>query len=316
MATCNQCGERLPEGKNVCPECGAVNTSEGVADVSEKTAARTSERRLDLKGDNEENVTDTARMRVRPEGSPSVIRIKVKRQDSTDGPSRWEEFDVPYRKGINVLTCLMDIQKNPVTADGKKTTPVVWDSNCLEEVCGACSMIINGRVRQGCTALVDKLETPITVAPMTKFPVVRDLMVDRTPIFEAFQKVHAWIDIDGTYDLGPGPMVAPEVQAARYDLSRCMACCCCMEACPQYGPVSQFIGPAALNQVRLFNEHPTGKLNKDVRLNAVMQPGGVTDCGNAQNCVKVCPKEIPLTDSIAYLYRETTWYGLLGWLKK
>ena len=75
--------------------------------------------------------------------------------------------------------------------------------------------------------------------------------------------------------------------------------------------------PATLNyKLTVFNEHPTGKLNKDVRLNAVMQPGGVTDCGNAQNCLKVCPKEIPLTDSIAYLYRETTWYGLLGWLKK
>lgn len=110
MATCNQCGERLPEGKSVCPECGANNTSED-AGVSEQTADK--ERRADLRGETEENVTDTARMRVKPEGSPGVIRIKVKRQDSTDGPSRWEEFDVPYRKGANVLTCLMDIQKTP-----------------------------------------------------------------------------------------------------------------------------------------------------------------------------------------------------------
>jgi succinate dehydrogenase / fumarate reductase iron-sulfur subunit len=245
-----------------------------------------------------------------------TVRLRIKRQDGPAARARWEEFDVPYRKGANVLTCLMDIQKNPVTAAGQKTTPVVWDSNCLEEVCGACSMLINGKARQGCSVLVDKLDRPITLEPMTKFPVVRDLMVDRSGMFDSLKRVHAWIDVDGTYDLGPGPRVAPEVQAARYDMSRCMTCGVCLEVCPQVNSNSAFIGPAALNQVRLFNEHPSGKMHKDVRLNAIMRPGGITDCGNAQNCVKACPKEIPLTDSIAYLYRETTWYGLLGWLKK
>ncbi|HEY7913612.1 MAG TPA: succinate dehydrogenase iron-sulfur subunit [Blastocatellia bacterium] len=246
----------------------------------------------------------------------NTIRFKVKRQDGPDARPRWEEFDVPYRKGMNVLTGLMDIQKNPVTADGRKTTPVVWDSNCLEEVCGACSMLINGRARQGCSALVDQLDKPIVLEPFSKFPVVRDLMIDRTRLFDAFKKVHAWIDIDGTHDQGPGPRVAPEVQEARYDLSRCMACAVCLEVCPQINANSDFIGAAPLNQVRLFNEHPSGKMHKDVRLTAIMGPGGITSCGNAQNCVKACPKEIPLTDSIAYLYRETTWHGLLGWLKK
>lgn len=245
-----------------------------------------------------------------------TIRLKIRRQDSPEAEARWEEFDVPYRKGENVLTCLMDIQKRPVTSDGRRTSPVVWDSNCLEEVCGSCAMLINGRARMGCAALVDKIEKPITVEPLTKFTVVRDLVVDRSRLFEGFRKVHAWIDIDGTHDLGPGPRVAPEVQAARYDMSRCMACAVCLEVCPQVNSHSKFIGPAALNQVRLFNEHPTGKMQRDVRLTAIMGPGGITDCGNAQNCVKACPKEIPLTDSIASLYRETTWYGLLGWLKK
>jgi succinate dehydrogenase / fumarate reductase iron-sulfur subunit len=135
-------------------------------------------------------------------------------------------------------------------------------------------------------------------------------------MFDSLRKVHAWIDIDGTYDLGLGPKVEPEVQSTRYDLSRCMTCGCCLEACPQVNDRSKFIGASALSQVRLFNEHPSGKMHKDVRLEAIMGIGGITDCGNAQNCVQVCPKEIPLTDSIAYLYRETSWYGLLSWLKR
>lgn len=73
--------------------------------------------------------------------------------------------------------------------------------NCLEEVCGACSMVINGKPRQSCTALIDQLEQPIRLEPMRTFPVVRDLQVDRSRMFDSLKKVKAWIPIDGTYDL-------------------------------------------------------------------------------------------------------------------
>ena len=110
--------------------------------------------------------------------------------------------------------------------------------------------------------------------------------------------VFAWQAIKGT---------TPAAQAERmYEFSRCMTCGCCMEACPQYSQSSNFIGPAPLGQAALFNSHPTGAMNKDERLHALMGEGGVTDCGKAQNCAKVCPKEIPLTDAIAELGRETT----------
>ncbi len=84
-----------------------------------------------------------------------------------------------------------------------------------------------------------------------------------------------------------------------------------MEACPQYNAQSTFMGPAPLAQVRLFNAHPTGAMHKEERLHAIMGEGGVSDCGNAQNCVAVCPREIPLTDAIAQLGRDTT----AQWLK-
>ena len=77
--------------------------------------------------------------------------------------------------------------------------------NCLEEVCGACSMVINGRARQSCSAIVDQLEQPIRLEPMSTFPVIRDLQVDRSRMFDNLKRMKAWIPIDGTYDLGPGP---------------------------------------------------------------------------------------------------------------
>jgi succinate dehydrogenase / fumarate reductase iron-sulfur subunit len=250
-----------------------------------------------------------------------IVKLKVKRQDGP-GPgqaSYWQEFAVPWQPQMNVIGALMEIRKKPVTVTGQKVTPVVWECVCLEEVCGSCTMIINGRVRQSCSALVDSIAPSgqtIVLEPMTKFPVIRDLVVDRQRMFDDLKRVKAWIQIDGSHALGPGPRQSPESQEEAYPLSRCMTCGCCLEACPQIGPASSFIGPAAISQVRLFNLHPSGKMHADERLDPVMGEGGVEGCGKAQNCVEVCPKEIPLVDSLSVVGRETTKRMLLGWLLK
>ena len=244
------------------------------------------------------------------------IEIKIKRQKDADSTPYYEEFKVPYQPNMNVITLLQEIQRNPVNANGQKTTPVAWDCSCLEEVCGACTMVINGKAQQSCSALVDKLSQPITLEPMRKFPVVRDLVVNRARMFEALKKVHAWVDIDGTYDLGPGLRQAPKDQEDMYDFSRCMTCGCCVDSCPQYTPASKFVGPSALGQVYLFNKNPTGQFNKEVRLQAIMGEGGIQDCGNAQNCIRVCPKEIKLTKGIAALNRSTIMQAIKDLLNK
>lgn len=229
----------------------------------------------------------------------------------TPGKQYWEEFELTWIPMANIISSLMEIQKNPVNRKGEKVEPVVWESGCLEEVCGSCSMLINGKPRQACTAIIEPIikqtgSNIITVAPFTKFPLVRDLCVDRTKMFENLKKVHAWIDVDGIIDRGPGPQIDPKKQEIMYTLSTCMTCGCCVEACPQVNDKSKFVGPQIMAQVRLFNSHPIGKLQKEKRLRPLMKEGGISDCGNAQNCVKVCPKNIPLTDAIAAIGRDTT----------
>ena len=105
-----------------------------------------------------------------------------------------------------------------------------------------------------------------------------------------------------------------------------MTCGCCLEACPQFtklevvkltGEIEEqcqqrkvesldeyFLGAVAMSQAILFNEHPTGHMNAGERLEDLMGPGGLQSCGNTQNCVAVCPKEIPLTTSIARAGRQ------------
>jgi succinate dehydrogenase / fumarate reductase, iron-sulfur subunit len=133
---------------------------------------------------------------------------------------------------------------------------------------------------------------------------VRDLQVDRSVLFENLKRVKAWVPVDGTYDLGSGPRLFPKDQEQMYPISRCMSCCCCMEACPQFNDKTNFVGAATIAQVQLFNEHPTGKGIKEERLRALMGDGGIQECGYAQLCVEVCPKDIPLTNAISTVGRD------------
>lgn len=225
------------------------------------------------------------------------------------GNQYWEEFELELKPFLNVISALMEVQKNPINRKGEKVTPVAWEQGCLEEVCGSCSMLINSRPRQGCTALIQNLldatgTNTVTLAPMSKFPLVKDLVVNRDRMFEDLKRVRAWVEADDALDRGFGPKISPKVQEAMYVLSTCMTCGCCTEGCPQVNARSKFMGPAPISQVRLFNSHPVGKLMQADRLKPLMEEGGVSDCGNAQNCAAVCPKKIPLTESIALMGRK------------
>ncbi len=246
-------------------------------------------------------------------------KVRVLRQDGRDQQPYTQTFELPYRPGMNVISVLQEIAANPTTIDGKQTAPVVWDCNCLEEVCGSCSMVINGRVQQACSSLLDDLlkeGDTVDLRPMSKFPTVRDLFVDRSRMFDALKRVKAWIPVDTYSDLGPGPRISPSEQEQMYPLSRCMSCGSCLEVCPQVNDDSEFIGPQAIAQAVLFNMNPTGAMTKEDRLDALMSPGGVTDCGNAQNCVKVCPKEVPLTWAIGKAGRDTTFQAIKDFFVK
>ena len=273
---------------------------------------------------------------------PATITVRVLRQDAPGKPTRWERHRVAYEPNLNVHSVLQRIAAQATTEDGKKTTPVAWDANCLEEVCGSCTMLINGRTRQACSALLDRLleERPgeIELRPMSKFPVFRDLVVDRSRMFRALENIKGWIPVDDYSNRGPGPRESTESQQRRYPLSECMTCGCCLEACPQYDKIEidrlanesdadftarrneaydrGFVGAAAISQVMLYNDHGTGRMNAGERLEALMGPGGIQVCGNAQNCVAVCPKNIPLTRSIARAGRATTVHWIKRWFDR
>jgi len=121
-------------------------------------------------------------------------------------------------------------------------------------------------------------------------------------------------------------------------LSKCMTCGCCLEACPQYLKIElacrpgesaeeferretrafnrSFMGAAFIAQVDLFNTNPIGKMTSQERLDALIAEGGIQVCGNAQNCFKVCPKDIPLTHSLGRAGRAATFHILRKWFDR
>ena len=213
--------------------------------------------------------------------------------------------EIPYRPGMNITSLLGEIALNPVDVTGKATTPVTYDSNCLEEICGSCAMLINGKARMACSALVDKLRMPAHHARAA-------LQVPRRP--RPRRRPHRPLrEPQEGQGLGPHrrhlrprlrPTQFPQIQEQRYPLSNCISCCCCMEVCPQFNDVTNFVGAATIAQAKLFNMDPSGAVLKEERLRALAGDGGMQECGFAQNCVEACPKELPLTEAISDMGRD------------
>ncbi|HEU5075079.1 MAG TPA: 2Fe-2S iron-sulfur cluster-binding protein, partial [Polyangiaceae bacterium] len=190
--------------------------------------------------------------------------------------------------------------------------------DCFDGSCGGCTMLIQGKVGLACSLAIGKVadkDRRVRLGPMRRFPLVRDLVVDRSRI----QRTLGLVPLQGPRS--PSVSVKQESASATLALElarldQCHRCGACLEACPQYGVHSEFVGALTLHEAHLRNSTPSARHQRTERLEAMMAPGGVNSCGKAQNCVEVCPADLPLVDSIQSVARATTKHMLLGWLSK
>lgn len=222
------------------------------------------------------------------------IFVKIRRQEKPDSEPYWEDFLVPYRHKMTVIHVLQEIQKNPMNLKDEAVNPVVWESSCHQETCGSCTMQINGQVKQACSSFIDEIGASLSLKPLSKFPIVRDLVVNRKIYFDHLKEVTAWNPFDGTHEINSRGHSTPSKSAE--ESTQCIHCGSCLEVCPQFNDRSHFLGASALNQAK--------------NLDRLMQEGGVEDCGNAQKCEKACPKGIPLIESIGKVKRQVTWHAV------
>lgn len=233
----------------------------------------------------------------------NLIPIKIKRQDSSDSQPYWQMFEVPLTLNLTVLGVLRLLRKKSVTMENKAVAPVVFENHFAPQA-PRTPLLVNGKVRIAEKTLVKDLSHPIKIEPLSKFKVLRDLIVDKRRIQEESSSVFSWLSLDGFRPLGALPE-RRHTNSLAVQLTSCTECGACLEACPQYHDQSAYRGAKVLSQVYRLNDHPNGRALTSKRLMALTDAGGVEDCGNAQNCQKACPMGINLLESLGQVKKQT-----------
>ena len=174
-------------------------------------------------------------------------------------------------------------------------------SACGEGTCGADAMLINGRNRLACTAILADLGTDVVVEPLPGLPVRKDLIVDLEPFFEGVRSVRPWLESSA-----PGPrserLQSPRARARLDAATRCTLCAACTSSCPIFWADDTYVGPAALVQAHRFVSDDRDGTRAE-RLERLSQRTGVFRCRTVFNCTDVCPEGIPVTELIQELKR-------------
>jgi succinate dehydrogenase / fumarate reductase iron-sulfur subunit len=224
------------------------------------------------------------------------MRVKILRQSSPVTQPYWQEFSYEYRENQTVAGMLdeLNYKDDLVDINGDPAPRIGWECSCLQGVCGSCAMVINGIPALACdTFLKDLKGKEITIRPLSKFPVVHDLVVDRSSIHENLKQDNAYI---GEYRASEDRDLDHQYIAAR-----CLKCGLCLEVCPNYTTGKNFFGAAFANDCYLISSRNSGKA-KEIRKVYAEHFG--KSCSKALSCMKVCPVGIPTIASMAKLNRK------------
>lgn len=224
------------------------------------------------------------------------MRVKILRQESPVSEPYWEEFnyDGPEHNTIAGLLDYINYNDDIVNTEGKVTTRIDWERSCLQGVCGACAMVVNGIPVLACQAFIkDFGHGDIIISPLRKFPVIHDLIVDRSSIQQNLVQDNVYI---GEYS----PRKDAD-QKQDYIAAKCLKCGLCMEVCPNYAGGKSFFGASFANDCYLVSER---NREKSKEISTVYGKHFGNGCSKSLSCMKVCPAEIDIVATIAKLNRR------------
>ena len=227
------------------------------------------------------------------------MNIEILRQRTQDSEPYWENFNYDGSKDISVAGLLDYLNYNDdiYTAEGKKTERIGWECSCLQGVCGACAMVINDRPALACeTFLKDLKGDSVTLRPLRKFPVIHDLSVDRSSIYENLKKANVYI---GQYRPNNGKDGREHM--LQYNAAKCLKCGLCLEVCPNYTNGNNFYGAVFTNDCYLVSSRNKDNA-KDIGKAYKKHVG--SGCSKALSCMDVCPMKIETIASMAKLNRS------------
>lgn len=228
-----------------------------------------------------------------------VIRIR-RRTDPGSSPF-WQEFNYEGGEDVSVAAVLHDLNSRDPLEDitGQKADPISWECGCMVRKCGACAMRINGLPRLACSTFLSTFKSPkVVLEPLSKFPPVRDLIVDRSVLFENLKKIHLWLKSEA--------YMTEYTHIPRFQSARCLMCGCCLEVCPNFSASGRFGGAAIpVNAYRILNEERDPQHRTEIA--ARYRQDYYEGCGKSLSCLDICPAGIPVEELMVRSNAAAIW---------
>ena len=195
-----------------------------------------------------------------------------------------------------------DLNISVITLLEKLDWPIEYSCSCLQGICGACAMVINSEPKLACKTFLNEemmvvKYDQITIEPLSKFPLVKDLKVDRSILFDVMKDCELWLENDSEYD--------PKELDFEYEMSLCLMCGCCTEVCPNY-KLGDFVGTqVAVSASKLVNQESDEEHLKNIKNK--YKKRFFSHCVKSTSCEDVCPMEIPTQRAISKMNRKSVW---------
>lgn len=242
------------------------------------------------------------------------IELEVLRYDpEVDEKPRFQRYTVPCKSDWVVLDAL-----NHVKAQQDPTLSYRW--SCHMAVCGSCGMMVNGEPKLACKAFLRNYSGVIRVEPLAHFPIERDLVTVIDDFMDKLKRVRPYLIPKEEKSIEAGEYRQTPAELKKYkQYTQCINCMLCYAACPEYGLIPKFIGPAAITLAHRYNQDSRDG-GREQRQEEIATSEGVWECSFAGACSEVCPEHVDPASALQQVKIESTidWYRdhLMPWLKK
>ncbi|MER6335672.1 succinate dehydrogenase iron-sulfur subunit [Streptomyces tendae] len=231
--------------------------------------------------------------------SPYItVTFRVRRfNPEVAAEATWEDFQLEIDPKERVLDALHKIKWD---LDGSLT----FRRSCAHGICGSDAMRINGKNRLACKTLIKDLspEKAITVEPIKGLTVLKDLVVDMEPFFQAYRDVMPFLITKDTNEPTRERLQSAEDRERFDDTTKCILCAACTSSCPVFWNDGQYFGPAAIVNAHRFIFDSRDEAGEQ-RLEILNDRDGVWRCRTTFNCTDACPRGIEVTKAIAEVKR-------------
>ena len=222
--------------------------------------------------------------------------VKIKRQSGPNAVAYWQSFayDGPKHVTVSAVLDTLNYTDDLFDVEGKPATRIRWECSCMQAVCGGCAIVINGVPALACATFADEVKgEELVLEPLSKFPVIADLIVDRSVIHENLIRAKAYLDSLAKSD--------KRQYEQQYSVAKCLKCGLCLEVCPNYHPGGEFFGAVLANESYLLASQSTEKKPQVVQEYKKHFGAG---CSKALSCQTVCPVGIETLTSIMRMNRK------------